>query len=56
MVGAKSGPLIAAAPLVEKQAVAFVFFERRGVEDAEDVIVDTYGFDLVGALAGGAPV
>ena len=54
--GREVGTVVAAAPLIEKQAVALVFFQRRGIEDAEDVVVDADGFDFVGALSGGAPV
>ena len=54
--GSEVGGVVAAAPLVEKQAVAFVFLQRRGVEDAENVVVNSNGFDFVGAFSGGPPV
>ena len=50
------GAAVAAAPLIEKQAVAFILLERGGVEDAQHIVVDAHGVDFVDALARGAPV
>jgi len=54
--GREVGPAVTAAPLIEKQAVAFVFLERCGVKDAEYAIAYAYRLDLVGALAGSPPI
>ena len=54
--GREVGTAVAAAPLIEKQAVAFVFLERRGIEDAQDVIIHAHCVDLVDALTRGAPI
>src|SRR4029077_14841088 len=50
------GTGVAAAPLVEEQAVAFILLEWRGIEDAQDVVIDAHGVDLVGTLPRGTPV
>src|SRR5438445_1522550 len=47
---------VAAAPLVEAEPVAFVFLERRSVEDAQDIVIDPHGFYFVGGFARSAPV
>src|SRR5712692_1388047 len=54
--GCKIRSAVAAAPLVKAQPVTLVFFERRGVEDAQDVVIDAHGFYLVGGFARRAPV
>ena len=47
---------VAASPLIQTQTIAFVFFQRGGVEHAQHIVVDAYGFDFVYSLACGAPV
>src|SRR5271165_899228 len=54
--GCEVGAAIAAAPLIEKQAVAFIFLEWRGIEDAKEVVIDPHRFYVIGALASSAPV
>ena len=48
--------LVASAPLIEKQPVAFVFLERRRIEYAKNVFLDPNGFDFGGALSRSPPV
>ena len=61
-MGPRSGApvVIAASPAVEPEAVGLVFFQRRGVEDAENIFADFFadldGFDVVASFSGGAPV
>src|SRR5882762_1166911 len=56
--------IIIASPAFETEAVVLVFFQRRGVEDAENMFADRFsnffsnfdGFDVVAGFSGGAPV
>src|SRR6266478_3780234 len=56
--------ILIASPAFETEAVVFVFFQRRGVEDAENMFADRFsnffsnfdGFDVVAGFSGGAPV
>src|SRR5712671_5908110 len=50
------GTRIAAAPLVEAQAVALIFFERRGIEDTDHILVNAYGINLVDSFASSSPI
>ena len=46
--GAEIGrAMITASPAVKAEPVVFVFFQRRGVEDAKDIFADGNGLDLV---------
>src|SRR5260370_35208841 len=54
--GREVGSAVASAPLIQTKAVALILFERRRIENAEDVVIDADGLDLVGALASGPPV
>ena len=51
---------IIASPAVEAEAVVLVFLQRRGIEDAENILAvvfaDFDGFDVVVGFSGGAPV
>ena len=48
--------IVAASPAVEAKTVVLVFFQRRGVEDAENIFANFYGLDMVAGFSGGAPV
>src|SRR5467141_2751276 len=56
--------ILIASPAFETEAVVLVFFERRGVEDAENMLADRFsnflsnfdGFDVVAGFSGGTPV
>src|SRR6266853_4814023 len=56
--------ILIASPAFETEAVVLVFFERRGVEDAENMFADRFsnffsnfdGFDVVAGFSGGTPV
>src|SRR6266481_2670071 len=56
--------IIIASPAFETEAVVLVFFQRRGVEDAENMFADRLsnffsnfdGFDVVAGFSGGTPV
>src|SRR5664279_4973489 len=48
--------VIVAAPAIQAQAIVFVFFERRGVEYAENIFANLNRLDVVVRFARGAPV
>ena len=47
---------LGASPAAEVKTVVLVFFQRRGVENADYVVAHAYGFDSFLRFAGGAPV
>ena len=52
--------IIIASPAFEAEAVVLVFFQRRGVEDAENIFAGVFadfdGFDAVAGFSGSTPV
>ena len=48
--------LLGASPAAQVQTVVLVFLQRRGIENADHVIVHAHGFHPLMPLAGGAPV
>ena len=54
--GCEVRSVIAATPLVETQAVALVFLQRRGVEDANHVIIYAHRLHRIGAFSCRPPI
>src|ERR1700722_10048839 len=54
--GCEIGVAVKVSPAVEKKAIAFIFFQRRGVEDTQHMVADTNRFHSIPAFAGCAPV
>src|SRR5260370_1119111 len=54
--GREVGSAVASAPLIQTKTVALILFEWSRIENAEDVVIDADGLDLVGALASGPPI
>src|ERR1700691_5913187 len=50
------GTAVATAPLIEKQPIAFVFLEGRGIEDAQNIVLNAHRFNLIDAFTGSTPV